>query len=261
MLEEAGSTVVQEIIKALMARLLSPKRSEESESKPTGYAVDVGERMRMLREDLLGFSKRRMCELLGFESVSSLERYESGTEEFPLALTRKVEQLFFLNEDFLDGGTVSVFKKFDLYGERCAKYLEDGFEPVLICNPNDRDQLFCYVTFERATVGFRELHVGSLLCSFKSNGGGRINIQYLIDAMLDAGLPLTKAKIYKVSEKAWDAARFNCYQAETADLSTRATDFECCDVWVKWYAESTASRARWLEHTPTRVDSSHENER
>lgn len=247
MLEQAGSAAIQEIVKALMSRLLSPREPGNNDPKPTGYAVDVGERMRVLREELLGFSKRRMCELLGLESVSLLERYESGIEEFPLALTRNVEQLFFLNDEFLDGGTTSVFKDFSLYNDNCAKYLVEGFEPVLICNPNDRDQLFCYVTFERNTLGFRELHVGSLLCSFMSSGGGRLNIQCLIDAMLDADLPLTKARIYKVTEKAWDAARFNCYQTQTADLSSRVTDFDCCDVWVKWYQESKVSRARWLD--------------
>mgnify|MGYP003600937317 CR=1 FL=1 len=82
MLEQAGSAVIQEIVGALMSRLLSRKESASSEVEPSGYAVDVGERMRVLREELLGFSKRRMCELLGLESVSLLERYESGIEEF-----------------------------------------------------------------------------------------------------------------------------------------------------------------------------------
>ncbi|MBF8700293.1 helix-turn-helix domain-containing protein [Pseudomonas putida] len=247
MLESAGSVVVQEVVKVLMARLLSRRKPAINESEPHGYAVEVGERIRTLREDLLGFSKRRMCELLGLNSVTLLERYESGIEEFPLSLTRRVEELFFLNADFLDGGTVSVFRNFYLCSDECAKYLGEGYEPVLICNPKERSELFCYVTFERNTVGFRELHVGSLLSSFVSSGGGRLNIQCLINAMLDANLPAARAKIYKVSEMAWDAAKFDCYHLNTADLSRRVTDFECCDVWGRWYAESLESRQRWID--------------
>jgi len=245
MLETAGTAAIQAIVKALIDRMLTRKPSAPAAPESQSYAVDVGHRIRILRQDLLGLSMRQMCEVIGLSQVSQLEAFEAGAQEFPLQLTRELEARFFLNPDFLDGGTASVFRSFSVDTPTCAQYLAQGFSPVVICNPSERGDLYSYITFEREAAGYREIHVGNLLCSFNSNGGGRLNLQYLIHALEHVGLLGSAVKIYRVSSRAWEAARFDCYQLKTADVHLRCSDWECMEIWRRWCEESGVRIHSW----------------
>jgi hypothetical protein len=244
--------IVQALTKAVIDRVL-PNRTPPApvDSYPAGsevmsaYAVETGQRIHYVRDQLLGLSKRQLCELLDISSVAQLERYEAGIEEFPLALTRTFEGLFNVTADYMDGRSACVFRQFELCTDTAKQYLAQGYTPVIICNPCEREDLFCRITFERHDKAFVEMHVGSLLCSFASSGGGMINIHHLINAMLDLGLGARNVRIVRVTDIAWSSLMYSRYHATTAQINQRFTDFECQEVWAQWFADSVQSRKRF----------------
>lgn len=60
MLETAGTAAIQAIVKALIDRMLTGKPSAPAAPESQSYAVDVGRRIRILRQDLLGLSMRQI---------------------------------------------------------------------------------------------------------------------------------------------------------------------------------------------------------
>jgi len=253
MLENILSAVVQTLTKAFVERLLPARvaKSENLDCYPAGseiksdYAVETGKRIHYVRDQLLGMSKRQMCELLKLSGVSQLERYESGIEELPIAKSRVFESTFGVNPDYMDGRSNNVFEYFHLCSDRVKHYLSQGYKPVIVCNPCERSDLFCRITFERFDEAFPKIHVGDLLCSFASSGGGRLNIHILIDAMLDAGLSARDARILRVTDTAWAYLVSGRYHINTLQRADRCSDWECQEIWLQWFTESQENRQRW----------------
>lgn len=247
------SAVVQALTKAFVERLLPAcaPESEKPDLYPAGsetksdYAVETGKRIHYVRDQLLGMSKRQMCELLKLSSVSQLERYESGIEELPLAKTRVFESTFCVNPDYMDGRSSSVFEYFHLCADEVKHYLSQGYKPVIVCNPCERGDLFCHITFERFDEAFPKVRVGDLLCSFASSGGGRLNIHILIDAMLEAGLSAYDVSVVRVSDTAWAYLESGRYHINTSQRAARCRDWECQEIWFQWFTDSQESRQRW----------------
>lgn len=247
--------VVQSLTKAFVERLLPARAPRTEAEKPalypagsevkSNYAVETGKRIHYVRDQLLGMSKRQMCERLDLSTVSQLERYESGIEEFPLAMSRTFENTFCVNPDYMDGRSDSVFEYFHLCADKVTHYLSQGYKPVIVCNPCERSDLFCHITFERFDEAFPKIHVGDLLCSFASSGGGRLNIEILISAMLDIGLGAHDVRILRITDVAWAYLVSGRYHIHTSQRGSRFSDWECQEIWLKWFAESQKSRQRW----------------
>lgn len=252
--EAIAKVVMEKVVGNLVDRTL-PARKEQHQISPApnadnagDYALEVGGRIWYIRERLLGFSKRQMCEKLNIESVTQLERYESGVEEMPIHITRHIEQEFGVNPDYLDGGTSAVFARFTINKSTMTDYLKLGFTPAIITIPRSieaQGNLYCYITFEKYEADFVRHVVGSLLCSFSSSGGGRLNLQTLIDAMLDLKMPPYEAKVLMATPFSWTAIENGTYSSETSARIGRFTDYDCLDIWVEWYEQTKASRDKW----------------
>lgn len=252
--EAIAKVIMEKVIGNLVDKAL-PAREEQHQiphapntDNAGDYALEVGGRIRYIRESLLGFSKRQMCEKLNIESVSQLEKYESGVEETPIHITRYIEQEFGVNPDYLDGGTQEVFVRFPINKSTMIDYLKLGFTPAIITVPRSieaQGNLYCYITFEKYEAGLVKHVAGNLLCSFSSSGGGRLNIQTLIDAMLDLKLTPYGAKIMMATPFSWAAIENGIYSSKTSDRIGRFTDYDCLDIWVEWFEQTKVSRDKW----------------
>lgn len=252
--EAIAKVIMEKVIGNLIDRAL-PAREEQHQlphvpnaDNAGDYALEVGGRIRYIRESLLGFSKRQMCEKLNIESVSQLERYESGVEETPIYITRHIEQEFGVNPDYLDGRTQEVFARFSIDKSTMIDYLKLGFTPAIITVPRSieaQGNLYCYITFEKYEANFVRHVTGNLLCSFSSSGGGRLNLQTLIDAMLDLKMTPYGAKVMMATPFSWAAIVNGTYSSETSARIGRFTDYDCLDIWVEWFEQTKVSRDKW----------------
>lgn len=252
--EAIGKVVMEKVVGNLVDRAL-PAREEQHQILPTPgvgsageYALDVGGRVQFIRESLLGFSKRQMCEKLNIESVTQLERYESGVDEMPIRITRYIEQEYGVDPDYLDGRASAVFARFAIDKGTMIDFLKLGFTPAIITIPRSieaRGDLYCYITFEKYEADFVRHAVGSLLCSFSSSGGGRLNLQTLIDAMLDLKMTPYGAKVLMATPFSWAAIENGTYSSETSARIGRFTDYDCLDIWVEWFEQTKVSREKW----------------
>ncbi len=252
-IETVGKVVTEKVLggifdRAMPADVKLPETMvSQNPNSLDNYAKEVGGRIRFIRE-CLGFSKRQMCEKLDIKTVTLLEKYESGEKEIPIAITRAIEQKYRINPGYLDGKISAVFSNFSIDKDVMVDYIRQGFTPVIVTEPKfseGRGELYCYLTFEKHHSDFVEHAVGSLLCSFMSSGGGRLNIQTLIDAMLDLGMSYNDAKVLMTTISGWDAIRADRYASETSGRIGRAWDFDCAEIWQNWYEETKESRKRW----------------
>ncbi len=218
------------------------KRSTPPDATPLSeYTYEVGARMRMVREQLLHISKREMTEFLELNSVNVLERYESGVEEYPLLLLKKIEEFFWIERNFVEHGILPVNQRFHLGRVRFINYIEDGYIPNIFCCPTHRSDLFCYIVMKRYQDDFVRVAVADLLCSFASNGGGRSNIGNLIDAMLTKGVDLYKVPVLTAKLSEWTELKNGCFFEYDRDYWGRTTDFECQKIFNSWYQKHKQS--------------------
>lgn len=263
-LKSMFGTAVKIVLDKLLGRLIDKvlagekktERALSDVSDTNEYAQEIGRKVRYIREDLLGFSKRQMCEKLNIENVTQLEKYESGAEEIPIHVTRLIEKEYGVDPKYLDGRTSAVFTTFPIDKDVMINYLKDGFSPVIVTAPRSIDNnkdLFCYITFERYETDFVRISVGRLLCSFASSGGGRLNLQTLIDAMLDLNIPFNKAQVLMANCFSWEAIQNGIYASETSRRGGRFADFDCGDIWEEWYKQTIVSRQRWEKVTQNSI--------
>jgi len=86
----------------------------EKEIKEPSYAEVIGIRHKQLRENILELSKREMVEFYKLDSVTTLEKYESGETELPLNKIEQLEKFFFINKNYLELGKMPIFDSFPL---------------------------------------------------------------------------------------------------------------------------------------------------
>lgn len=208
------------------------------------YASIIGSRMKDIRERYLQLTARRMSEFLNLNSVTELERYEAGVDEYPLPMLRKIEEFFFLSRDYLETGKYGAFKAFSLTAENVERFMRDGFTPYIACSP-ERANLFAYIAFSKKVDGYTRLAISNICGSFVSNGGGKTNIQYLIWALLEEGRSPYDVRIVTLSNDEWAAVASNSYYHESPFLRAGNADYDCIDVFDEWFKDAAHSRARW----------------
>jgi len=192
--------------------------------------------MRFLRENILQLSLREMAEFFALDSVTSLEKYEHGEQEYPLPLLRKFEDFFSISQDYIGEGDGVIFERFNLSRETVRDYMIAGFSPLLLCCPTDREDLFCYQVFRREVDGYIQLRIANVRGSFASSGGGRMNITYMIESLLEMGLTEYNVRILKVSPREWERIEDGTYY--NSSLRFGFVDTECQDIFLDWFAES-----------------------
>lgn len=221
-------------------------RPMPSPAVPPTYAQTVGTQMRFLRESVLQLSLRQMATFLGLEQVGRLERYENGEDEYPLTSIKRIEAFFNVREEFTSENSEIVFEQFCVSTEACIRYLQDGYSPMLVCCPFDRNDLFCYQIFHRRVDGFTQIACAGQVGSFASNGGGRLNIQHLIDALFAVGKTPSQAYLRVMQANAVDwTALSSCQYYSARPFARGWADFECRRIFDDWYEESEVSRRHW----------------
>lgn len=241
-----GATLLSDWLKERRGRkhnLPCPPDTRPLVPQNSSYASSIGEKIRFIRSDILNLSLRQLSEILEIKKVSDLEKYEAGLEEFPLVLLKKFEACFSVRPDYLDGLSEGIFAGFHLCKPEVEHYLSQGYNPVVLCRPDERSELFCKIAFERNEGVFSKVVIGDLLCSFASSGGGQLNIQILIHALLARGASYKDVRVLKVTGRAWELMRRGAYYQQ--DNVHRCADWECQEVFVKWFRESEASDRRW----------------
>lgn len=256
-ISSAAATILKTITEKVVGKLFdrffpakkeAPTPPDQTAQTASTYAQEIGGRVRFIRESLLGFSMRQMCEKLGIESVTQLEKYEAGAEEIPIHITRQIEQEYDVDPAYLDGKTSAVFTRFATNKDTMIEYLRQGFTPVITTIPRPmgvKEKLYCYITFDKPEADFTRHAVGMLRCSFSSQGGGRGNLHELIYAMLDLGMNPFSVRVVEATWYSWEAIENGTYSSETSARSVRKADLYCQDIWAEWCEQVVASRDKW----------------
>ncbi|GEM_PF-2453099 len=257
LLKSAAATITKVITEKVAGRLLErflPAKKEaltspaQKAQTANTYAQEVGGRVRFIRERLLGFSQRQMCEKLNIESVTRLEKYEAGAEEIPIHITRQIEQEYDIDPAYLDGKTSAAFTRFAIDKDTMIEYLRQGFTPVITTIPRPLEvveKLYCYITFEKREADFTRHAVGMFRCSFSSHGGGKANLHKLIYAMLDLNMNPSSVWVVMATWFSWEAIENGTYASETSARIGRKADYDCLDIWAQWCEQVVESRDNW----------------
>lgn len=216
---------------------------------PERYSTTAGARLKFLREEVLKLSLREMAEFLGIDVISRLEQYESGEDEYPLYFVKKIEEFFRINQRYVETGEGAIFSYFILSQESVSSFITAGYTPILACCPSQRNDLFCYQVFEKVTDGYTQIAFTDRYGSFASSGGGKMNIGYLITALLDAGKTPTAVRILKATEGEWEAISNGSYYSKDPFRRFGCADWECIDIFDSWFKEYKKSRERWNTKT------------
>jgi hypothetical protein len=209
------------------------------------YKNQIGKRIKWLREEILKLTLREMAEFYEFNSVSELENYESGFSELPLNSLKKFESFFFINPKFIELGQQPIFDSIHLRQENVSRMLENGFSPLIACCPYDRRHLYSYILFQREERGFIQIRKADLLCSFASKGGGRLNIQHLINVMIDRKMNPYDLSIFEATNEEWLTLGNGNFYDKYPFNRIGSIDQECTYVFNSWYEESKASHNEW----------------
>lgn len=202
------------------------------------YKTILGQRLKLLRENILKLSIREFAEFYEFETVSELEQYEKGEKELPLEKLRMLEKFFFIEPKYLELGEVPIFSTFYLSRDNVSKYLDDGFTPIIACCPYARENLFCMILFYKEQEGICRIIVSDRDGSFSSSGGGKTNIQNLIYEMIDRKMDMYEVSILTTSEIEWKQLEEGSYYDKRLFSRPGSVDNECMDVFDKWYTEA-----------------------
>jgi len=217
---------------------------EPARATRSPYSFEVGLRLARLREATLAMSLREMTEFLGLESVTALESFESGRVEFPVAHIKKIESFFRVRPRYVERGEGSIFEPFTLSQESVSAFLQEGYTPILACGPDDRHGGYCYQLFERRTQGLAQIAMAERPGSFASSGGGKMNIGYLIRALLDAGRTPGDVRIVKATPAEWAAIEACEYYSKDPFARFGCADWDCMDTFDKWFVEYSDARSK-----------------
>lgn len=232
--QSSNDTVINEEIK-------NSEMNHRSSSNDL-YRSKVGRKHKWLRENILKLSLREMANFYTIEEVSKIESYESGDIELPIKLIEKLENFFFINSDVIDGKSPYIFKSFHLSQASISDLFEQGFSARIACCPYEREDLLCVIVMHKVENGFTRIVSSDLTGSFMSSGGGRMNIQYLIEELIVRNIPDHKISILKTTEDDWKKLERNCYYDAGLFHRLGAADQECINIFSQWYSETLKIR-------------------
>lgn len=198
------------------------------------YSVELGTRLKRLREDNLKLSKPKMRDFYEYVEVAELEKYEAGEVEFPKDSINKLKNFFFVNESFIEDGDSRIFRSINVYSEEVRELLKSGFKIKFLCSPFDREWLYTYPVFFKEEDDYMRIVVAGLVGSFMSSGGGYNNIATIIREMLQIGMESYEVSILKASEQAWRQLEHGTFYS-TNPYFGLGQDNECQDIFEEWF--------------------------
>ena len=210
------------------------------------YKSVLGKRHKWLRETILKLSLREMAEFYNFKTVSELETCEKGLNELPLEKLRMIEDFFFVTPKFIENGEEPIFSTYYLSRDNISKYIDNEFIPVIACSPLKRDNLYCNIVFYKVENGLYRIITADREGSFASSGGGKSNIIYLIDEMLDRNISLNEVGILTTTEKEWQQLMDGRYYDTKVFSRFSAADQDCMNVFDNWYEAESNNRKAFI---------------
>jgi CheY-like chemotaxis protein len=234
----------------------SSKTQDQYITKEVLYGVFLGERLRTLREDYLKISGREMAGFLDLETVSELDKFETGKEELPRKCIKEIEEFFFVDRNFLETGKKPVFRSFYVFNKQILNTLfKDGFKPIFLSKPRPRDGLYAFPVLWKKERGFLRI-IATNLSSFHDYGGGKFNILQIINLMLEYKIGEQEVLCVEITSDQWfkleDGSFFCPNIHELGHI-----DYECQEILHLWYRQEAAkqklvSKARilWVDDHP-----------
>lgn len=209
------------------------------------YQVALGRHHKFLREEILDLNPREMSDFYGFEKVSFLEDCESGIDEFPTNSINRLINTFFIETQYLQKGKHNIFQKFEIISSRkdCKRFLEDGFCPTFLCDPDFQNTGFIYLTFNKKEGNVWRSISSNTVGSFHSSGGGANNIYNFIYAMLDIDYD-KYISFVNVSKKEWDKLRDASWYGKGMFGYFGMANHQASDMFDEWVDIAKKSRSK-----------------
>lgn len=201
------------------------------------YSQMIGYNHKILREEIFKFTKREMSEFYNLQSVRELEEYENGIVELPFSLIKKLEEFFNINSEYLELSKKPIFNTFYLSSENILKLLDDGFSPIIACSPINRRDLFAYIVMYKKENNFTRIIISDTEGSFMSNGGGRMNIESLIHAMIKRNIDKYSVRIITIKENELKLINNGIFYQKDLFRCFGCADHTCQDIFNQWYSE------------------------
>lgn len=220
-----------------ISHLHSPTAKTISSEGTDSYRLTLGKKHKYLREKILGYPLRDIATFYGLNTVSELEEYENGDKELPQELLSKLIDTFFINPEYFEKEKSYIFKSFAHTYRNIDKFIDEGWEIHLLCTPNEDKGLFAWPVFQKKVGNINRCAIADVYSSFSSNGGGKMNIEEIINAMIRNNIPATKARICMVDQKVWDQLSNNAFYSQNLWNGMRGAHFRCQDIFIKWYHE------------------------
>jgi hypothetical protein len=173
------------------------------------YNERIGMKHRFLRKNILKVKELDIALLYNINKVSDIENYENGNIELPITYRKKLERFFYLDPDFLDTESSSIFQSFDLYDRSViSSFFNMGYTPIILTSSN----MSCYIVFYIEQDGLMRVCTSDLAGSFhRKSGGGAINLQNFIEVLVNLEIDYTKIKIVKVNNFIWESLIHNTF--------------------------------------------------
>lgn len=204
-----------------------------SELEP--YKVSLGKRVRYIRENILDVNPRRFSDFLGINKVEELESYESGDREFPTNYVDQLCDFYFIDKEYIEGESKSVFRKFSLFDSDDSKRLiKEGFRPYILCQEGD-DWLKGVIGFYKNENGCHRLVFSNRPVSFKSSGGGLSNLMKFLYPFVRAGMMEYDASVLSINQLDWYLIHKGLYHRKC--FLGLMVDNECQDIFYERYED------------------------
>jgi len=111
---------------------------------------------------------------------------------------------------------------------------------MLICSPEEREHyLYVYIILYKIENNFTRMVISNITTpgSFRSDGGGKINIKSLIFAMKKHKIDKYDISILKASEKDFKNIERGRGYKRNLYHCFGCTDYESADIFYKWFDE------------------------
>jgi len=225
---------------------LAKNRTFSSSHTGGHYQIDLGKRHRYLREHILKINLRQMAEFYGFEKVALLEAYERGEDEFSTQSIKALRDFFFISREYLEDGTSAIFDTVDnvCHADGCAKLINQGFDPYLLCLNEERQKLWAWPVFHKEERGLDRIICADSCGYFASMGEGKTNIMHLIKAIQANGKDQYEIQIQKVDRKMWNQLEKRTFYHKSM-YRFHGPDNEAQDCFLTLFEEHKQKPTRW----------------
>lgn len=198
------------------------------------FKKELGRRIKYLREEIFEVSLREFAWTLKLESISQLESIEHGDVELPRHCFEMLMRDYRVTAGYLDRGDRSIFESIPTSTESFLPFLKDGFKLHFFTPPMDHADYpwrHCYMVLHRPQEHVSQCFIASTTGSFKSTGGGLMNVEHALWAMmLDVQRSHVRVPtVLRANKKTWSDLCHHRFYKKTIHLASDGGDHECTE--------------------------------